>query len=158
LAVILTVLFLLTGLLPGCQSMGAKDIGRQVPSGGRVVLQDGGPHAQTFQTRDMTIKYQYRTAGSQLKVWGTTAIKYESIKTLIFHLFFLDADGKVIAIHDFFSYLDHSDFAEFKSDERQFHRDFTMPDGAKAFAIGYDGETMHSADQEQIDFFYAPFD
>ena len=158
LAVILTGLFLLTGLLPGCQSMGAKDIGRQVPSGGRVVLQDGGPHAQTFQTGDMTIKYQYWMTGNHLKVLGTTAIKYESIKTLIFHLFFLDADGKVIAIHDFFSYLDHSDFAEFKSDERQFHRDFTTPDGAKAFAIGYDGETMHSADQEQIDFFYAPFD
>ena len=158
LAVILTGLFLLTGLLPGCQSMGAKDIGRQVPSGGRVVLQDGGPHAQTFQTGDMTIKYQYWMAGNHLKVLGTTAIKYESINTLTFHLYFLDDQGKVIAIHDFFSFLDHSNFVNFKSNARQYHRDFAIPAGAKAFAIGYDGETARTADQPEINFSYSPLE
>jgi hypothetical protein len=135
-----------------------SEIGRQVPSGNRVVVQEGGPHDQTFQTADMTIRYQYWTAGNQLKVKGTTNIRYESIKELTFHLYFLDAQGQVIAIHDFFSFLDHSDFDTFRSDSRQYHRDFNMPDGTKAFAIGYHGETMHSADQEQIDFFHSPFD
>ncbi len=144
--------------LAGCQTMAQKDIGRQVPSGGRVVLQGGGPHAQTFKTGDMTINYQYQTAGNQLKVWGTTAIKYESINELIFHLYFLDDQGKVIAIHNFYSYLDHSDFATFKSNERQYHRDFRIPAGAKAFAIGYDGETEHTADQADINFSYSPLE
>jgi hypothetical protein len=144
--------------LAGCQTMGTRDIGRQVPSGGRVVLQDGGPHAQTFQTGDMTIKYQYWMAGNHLKVLGTTAIKYESINTLTFHLYFLDDQGKVIAIHDFFSFLDHSNFVNFKSNARQYHRDFAIPAGAKAFAIGYDGETARTADQPEINFSYSPLE
>ena len=150
---------LMTALsLAGCQTMGQKDIGRQVPAGGRVVLQDGGPHAQTFQTYDMTIKYQYWKSGEHLKVLGTTAIKYESINDLIFHLYFLDDQGKVIAIHNFYSYLNHSDFTEFKSNARQYHRDFTVPAGAKAFAIGYAGETERTADQDDVNFSYSPLE
>jgi hypothetical protein len=142
--------------LAGCQTTGQKDIGRQVPSGDRVVLQGGGPYARTLQTYDMTINYQYQTAGNKLKVWGTTAIKYESINELTFHLYFLDDQGRVIAIHDFYSYSDHSDFGNLKSSERQYHRDFTIPADADSFAIGYDGQTEHTADQRKFDFSYSP--
>jgi hypothetical protein len=144
--------------LAGCQTLFKSDIGRQVPSGDWVIIQDGGPHAQIFQTGDMTVKYQYWKAGNQLKVLGSTAIKYESINELTFHLFFLDGQGTVIEVHDFYSFLDHSDFIDFKSNARKYHRDFTIPDGAKAFAIGYAGKTGRTADQPDVDFSYSPLE
>jgi hypothetical protein len=144
--------------LAGCQTMFKSDIGRQVPAGDWVIIKDGGPHARTFHTGDMTIKYQYWKAGNQLKVLGTTDIKYESVNELTFHLFFLDGQGRVIAVHNFFSFLDHSDFIDFKSNARKYHRDFTIPDGAKAFAIGYTGETGRTADQPDVDFSYSPLE
>lgn len=148
----------LSGLIMGgCQTMGQRDMGRYVDSANRVALDKGGPHSQTFQTADMKVTYQYKTAGNQLKVWGQGEIKYESIDELTFHLFFLDAQSKVISSHDFYSHLNHSDFTAIKSNTRQFHRDFTIPAGAQAFAIGYVGETMHSADQEDINFSHMPF-
>jgi hypothetical protein len=149
----------LSGLiLSGCQTMGQRDMGKYVAPGSRVALDKGEPHSQTFKTVDMTVTYQYKTAGNRLKVWGRGDIRYESINELTFHLFFLDAQSKVISCHDFYSHLDHSDFTVIKANTRQFHRDFTIPAGAQAFAIGYDGETMHSADQADINFSHTPFD
>lgn len=156
LRVALAGLIMLALVLPGCQTTSQKIIGRQVPSGDRVVLQGGGPYGQVLRTYDMTIKYQYQTAGNHLKVWGTTTTKYESIDELIFHLYFLDDQGKVIAIHNFYTYKDHSDFVNSKSSERQYHRDFSIPVDADSFAIGYDGKTEHTADQKKFNFSYSP--
>ena len=151
-------LIILSGLaLAGCQTFDQMGVGRWVPPENRVLIQAGGPHAQTFTTNDMTVNYQYQTAGNRLKIWGSGTIKYESIDELAFHMFFLDAQDKVIGRYDFFSYLDFDDFIEMHSNNRLFHRDFTMPPGAKAFAIGYDGATMHTADQDIIEFSYSPF-
>lgn len=154
---LLVALVLVGMIVSGCQTLGQVDIGKQVPPGNSVAIQSGGPHAQTFQTNDMTVSYQYETAGNQLKVWGRTKINHESIDVLTFHLFFLDGQNTVIDKQDFFSFLDHSDFIAFKSGDRQFHRDFKVPPGSKAFAIGYDGNTERTADQAEIDFSYYPF-
>lgn len=116
------------------------------------------PLGQTFRTPDMTLTYQYRTAGNRLKIWGRGDIRHESINELVFHLFFLDTRYEVISHQDFFSYLDHSEFAEAISSMRQFHRDFTKPAGAHAFAIGYDGETMRILGQGVTNFSHTPFD
>ena len=154
---LLVALVLVGMIVSGCQTLGQVDIGKQVPPGNSVAIQSGGPHAQTFQTDDMTVRYQYETAGNQLKVWGRTKINYESIDVLTFHLFFIDDQSTVIDKQNFFSFLDHSDFIEFNSSDRQFHRDFKVPPGSKAFAIGYDGNTERTADQAEIDFSYYPF-
>lgn len=153
----LLALMLVGMIVSGCQTLGQVDIGKQVPPGNSVAIQSGGPHAQIFQTDDMTVRYQYETAGNQLKIWGRTKINYESIDVLTFHLFFLDSQSTVIDKQNFFSFLDHSDFIAFKSSDRLFHRDFKVPPGSKAFAIGYDGNTERTADQAEIDFSYYPF-
>ena len=147
------------GMLLGCQTMAQRDMGKMVPSGNQVAIKSGGPFDGQFQTNDMTVTYKYWTAGNQLKVRGTTRIsdRFESIKQLVFHLYFLDEQGKVIDIKNFFSFLDDSDFAVFKSSYRHFHRDFTVPDGAKAVAIGYDGETMPGPEQDEVMFSYRPY-
>jgi len=112
-----------------------------VPDFYRVAIPETGTASKTFKTHDMTVRYQYRRSGDQLKIWGSGSIRYQSINELIFHLYFLNERGEVIGIYNFYSYLDHSDFIELTLEKRQIHRDFTVPQGAVAFAIGYDGET-----------------
>ena len=112
--------------------MGQRDMGKYVPPGNRV-------------------------AGNRLKVWGASEIRFESINELVFHLYFLDERGEVINIHNFYSYLDHSDFIELTLEKRQIHRDFTIPPGAVAFAIGYDGETGRMPGEDAVSFSHNPF-
>jgi hypothetical protein len=133
-------------------------MGRLVPDFYRVAIPNEGIGSQTLKTNDMTVNYQYTKAGDQLKVWGSGEIRFESIKVLTFHLYFLDERGEVIHIDNFFSYVDHSDFVELDFGKRRFHRDFTIPDGAVAFAIGYDGETGRVPGSFEITFSYYPFD
>ena len=152
------LLFTVCSVLTGCQMQAQRDMGKMVPSGNQVAIKDGGPFDGRFQTKDMSVSYQYWKAGDQLKARGTTRIRYESIKQLIFHLYFLDGQGKVIDIKNFFSFLDDSDFINDPSGDRHFHRDFTIPAGAAAFAIGYDGETGESSEEDPITFSYFPFE
>jgi hypothetical protein len=155
---ILAVGLIWVSILAGCQSMGQRDMGKYVPPGNRVAIKSGGPFDGRFETRDMTIAYQYRVAGNRLKVWGTSEIRFESINELVFHLYFLDERSTVISIHNFYSFLNHSDFIELMDNKRQFHRDFSIPEGAVAFAIGYDGETVRSQEEAGITFSHFPFE
>ena len=152
-----TGILLGTGLV-GCQTMDQRDMGKFVPPGNRVAIKSGGPFEQRFQTNDMTIVYRYRTAGNQLKIWGTIEVRYGSIDELVSHLYFLDARSTVIDAHDFYSFLDHSNFLALKDNKRQFHRDFTVPEGAAAFALGYSGETAHNREEDGISFMHFPFE
>jgi hypothetical protein len=149
----------LTTWLAGCQSFPQRDMGKFVPDFNRVAIpSNGGTGSQTFKTNDMSINYQDMRVGDQLKVWGSGEIRFESINQLVFHLYFLDERGQVITIDNFFSYVDHSDFEALNFGKRHFHRDFTIPDGAVAFAIGYDGVTGRVPGSFAIPFSHYPFD
>jgi hypothetical protein len=151
--------FFMASWLAGCQSWGQRNMGRLVPDFYRVAIPNNGETAsETFQTLDMTFKYQCRRAGNQMKIWGSGNIRFESIDELTFHLYFLDDRGEVISIKNFFSFLDHSDFVDFSAADRQVHRDFTIPAGAVAFAIGYDGNTGKVPGTFDISFSHYPFD
>jgi hypothetical protein len=131
--------------LAGCQAMGQKDISRQVPTGNRVDILSGGPHALSFQTSEVTAKYQYQRVGNQLKLWGTKSVAYDNIKSLVMRLYFLDDQGRVIKRQSFYS------------PGRQFERAFVTPAGTKSFAFGYVGETRQSRGEDGVTFFYTPF-
>ena len=152
------IFILMTSWLTGCQSFGQRDMGRLVPDYNRVAIPSEGASSHTLKTNDMTVQYQCQRAGDQLKVWGSGDIRYDSIDELTFHLYFIDGRGEVISIKNFFSYADHSDFIELNFARRQFHRDFTIPAGAVAFAIGYDGSTFPEIGMPSITFMYYPFD
>ena len=142
----------------GCQSLGQRDLGRLVPDFYRVALPPSGEtSSNTLKTHDMIVCYQCRRAGNYLKIWGSGDIRYQTINELVFHLYFLDARGEVINIHNYYSYLDHSDFIELTLEKRQIHRDFTIPPGAVAFAIGYDGETGRMPGEDAVSFSHNPF-
>jgi hypothetical protein len=143
---IVTIGFLvMTCGLAGCQAMGQKDIGRQVPTGNQVDILSGGPHALSFQNSDVTAKYQYQKVGNQLKLWGTKSVAHDNIKTLAMHFYFLDDQGRVIKRQSFYS------------PGRQFEHAFVIPAGTKSFAFGYAGETRRTSEEDGVTFFYTPF-
>ena len=150
---------ILAAWLAGCQTFGQGDMGRLVPEANRVAIPSPGKTvAGVFQTKDMTINYQARRAGDKLKLWGGGKIHYEFIKELIFHLYFLDAQGRVIKIDNFYAFVDQDDFDILKFNVPAFNREFTIPPGAVAGAIGYDGTTIGSKPEPEMSFSYYPFD
>jgi hypothetical protein len=144
--------------LAGCQTFGQGDMGRMVPEANRVAIPSPGKTvAGVFKTNDMTIEYHARRADDKLKLWGGGKIHFESIRELVFHLYFLDAQGRVIKIDNFYAFVDQDDFDVLKFNVPTFNRDFTIPPGAVAGAIGYDGTTIGSRPENQISFSHYPF-
>ena len=158
-----TVAFMVVGLflavwLTGCQSFAQRDVGKIVPEFNRVAIPSQGTSSHTFKTNDMTVEYQCRRAGNKFKIWGSGKLRFEDLHELIFHLYFLDAQGRVINVHNFYSFADQEDFDVLKYDVPVFQRDLTIPAGAVAFALGYDGTTVASQALTGRSFSYFPFD
>ena len=144
--------------LTGCQSLGQHDVGRMVPDSNRVAIPSTGTDSHTFETNDMTVQYQCRKVDYKLKIWGSGKIHFESVRELVFHVYFLDARGKVIGVRNFYSFVDEEDFEILKFNEPLFNCDLTIPAGAVAFAIGYDGQTGGDKDEDNIAFSHFPFE
>jgi len=158
----ITVAFMFVGLflaiwLTGCQSFVQRDVGKIVPEFNQVAIPSQGTSPHTFKTNDMTVAYQCRRAGNKLKIWGSGKIRVEDIKELTFHLYFLDAQGRVISVHNFYSSADQEDYDILKYNVPVFQRDLTIPDGAVAFALGYDGTTVPSRALTGRSFSHFPF-
>ena len=143
--------------LAGCQSLAQRDVGQMVPDFNRVAIPSEGTSSHTINTSDMTVTYQCRRAGDKLKIWGSGKIRHETVNELVFQLYFLDAQGRVISVHDFYSFADQQDFDILKFTMPLFERDLTIPAGAVAFAIGYEGTTMGSKPEPEISFSHYPF-
>lgn len=157
-----TVALLFAGLflvvwLTGCQSIAQRDVGKIVPEFNRVAIPSQGTSSHIFKTSDMTLTYKCRRAGNKLKVWGSGKLRFEDLDELIFHLYFLDAQGRVISTHNFYSFADQEDFDVLKYNIPVFQRDLTIPAGAVAFALGYDGTTVQSHTTTGRSFSYYPF-
>jgi hypothetical protein len=143
--------------LTGCQSLAQRDVGKIVPDFNRVAIPSQGTSSHTLKTDDMAITYQCRRAGDKLKVWGSGKLNFEDLDELVFHLYFLDAQGRVISTHNFYSFADQEDFDVLKYNVPVFQRDLTIPAGAVAFALGYDGTTVQSHTMTGRSFSYYPF-
>jgi len=157
-----TVTLLFAGLflviwLAGCQSIVQRDVGKTVPEFNRVAIPSQGTTSHTFKTNDMTVAYQCRRAGHKLKVWGSGKLRFEDLSELIFHLYFLDAQGRVINVHNFYSFADQEDFDVLRYNMPVFQRDLTIPSGAVAFALGYNGTTVNSQESAGRSFSHYPF-
>ena len=154
---LLSVGLLLAVWLAGCQSLAQRDVGKIVPEFNRVAIPSQGTTSHTLNTNDMAINYQCRRAGNKLKIWGSGKLHFEDLNELIFHLYFLDAQGRVISVHNFYSFADHEDFDVLKYNLPVFQRDLTIPAGAVAFALGYQGTTVQTKIFPERTFSHYPF-
>jgi hypothetical protein len=148
------VIFLLT-MVVGCQTSSSKVDSRAVAEGYKAPILPGGPHPGSFITRDMTITYQYEVKEGKLHVSGTSDLKYTNVTKLSMTLYYLDDNGTVIDYYRFFARPRQIKFG--KVMDSAFQREFEIPAEAKAFSIGYTGQTRQNADGGGWVFQYSPF-
>jgi hypothetical protein len=148
------VILLLT-MVVGCQTSGSKVDSRAVTEGYKAPILPGGPHAGSFITRDMTITYQYEVKEGKLHVSGTSDLKYKNVTKLSMTLYYLDDNGTVIDYYRFFARPRQIKFG--KVMDNTFQREFDIPAEAKAFSIGYMGQTRQNASGSGWVFQYSPF-
>lgn len=139
-----TVLKILAGFLPaflflsafgGCQ-ISRSPVGRQnVIEGYHEVLLSGGPHSGLFITSDLILNYDYQIKDGKLNISGTSELKHKNVEKLSMTLYYFDEDGTVIDYYRFFGRTRKALI------DNTFSRQFECFPEAKAFSIGYTGQT-----------------
>jgi hypothetical protein len=137
--VFLSVLLLVT-LSFGCTPVAQQFVGNRVTNAAVVTIQPGGPHADSWETFDVIIDYQYHKSGDLFVISGTAQltqryeILYSRLRDLKVYLFFLDDDQRV---------LDTSMIARSLSvqidQQMSFKQSFNLPTGATHISFGYEG-------------------
>lgn len=152
---------LLINLCVACAGGSSLSPGAWVDEKDRITIMDGGPHKGNWQTRDMTINYEYKEAQKALQVSGAIELAeyipkgFNTLERLQIYIHLLDADGTVlvtrsIKIFGYRRYLDFLDKMTFKD-----HLDLT--ENTAYFAFSYSGRVTQgsgtgvSNDRGQID-------
>jgi hypothetical protein len=134
---------LLINLFFACAGVNPLSPGAWVEENDRIAVQDGGPHKGIWQTRDLTIDYEYREAARNIQVDGTLKLAdyipkgFSTLDYLRIYIHFLTSNGivletKSIKYFGYFRYLDYLGKMSFNSQ-------FDLPENAVAFAFSYSG-------------------
>ena len=138
---------LLTGLLIhllfACAIKTSLSPGAWVEENDRIAVQDGGPHKGSWQTRDLSIDYEYREAVKNLEVTGTIKLAdyipkgFSTLDHLRIYIHFLSSNGVVLETKSikFFGYLRYLDYLG----KMSFNSQFDLPEDTVAFAFSYSG-------------------
>jgi hypothetical protein len=138
---------LLTGLLIhlffACAIKTSLSPGAWVEENDRIALQDGGPHKGSWQTRDLSIDYEYREAAKNLEVTGEIKLAdyipkgFSTLDYLRIYIHFLSSNGVVLETKSvkFFGYMRSLDYLGKLSLNSQ----SDLPEGTVAFAFSYNG-------------------
>jgi hypothetical protein len=133
---VMSLLLFCSGCTPGSRQL----IGNQVTSAPVAMLQSGGPHADSWQTFDITINYQYKYDGDHFSISGDArlsqhyAIMYSWLRDLKVYLFFLDGDSRVLE-----STMVARSLTGQIDEALHFDRFCKLPPGTTRISFGYDG-------------------
>jgi hypothetical protein len=135
--------------LSGCVASPNPFIGNTVSSAPVDVLKSGGPHADSWQTFDIHIDYEYTQDGNLFKISGSALLSehyqmmYTRLRDLKLYLFFLDENSRVLAGHLLAQSL------SYEVDHRlPFNRSFNVPPGTARISFGYDGRVSEREDRK----------
>ena len=133
--------------LSGCVATSNPFVGNTVSTVPVVVLKSGGPHADSWQTFDIHIEYQYTQDGNLFNISGSALLSehyqmlYTRLRDLKLYVFFLDKDSRVLAGH----LLTQSLLNDI--DQRlPFNRSYNLPPGAARISFGYSGRVSEMED------------
>lgn len=99
----LLTLFVLINLCVACVGGTSLSPGAWVAEEDRIPLMDGGPHKGSWQTRDLTIHYEYQEASPSLQVKGVIELAnyipmgFNTLEYLHLYIHFLENNGTVLA-------------------------------------------------------------
>jgi len=138
---------LLTGLLIhlffACAIKTSLSPGAWVEENDRIALQDGGPHKGSWQTRDLSIDYEYRETAKNLTVTGSIKLAdyipkgFSTLDYLRIYIHFLSSNGVVLETKSvkFVGYMRYLDYLE----KMSFNSQSSLPEDTVAFAFSYSG-------------------
>jgi len=139
-ALILMVFF---GLSYLSVTMGCK--GGQITSGHTITILPGSQNGQ-YDSRDLSIRYQYKHEGDKLQISGTVTMK-DSVTMSFrdmdqFHLKLIlgDSQGKVLEMTGLITMSNYD-----TTDTVQFTRSIDLPPGTRVLAFGYEGAASSSS-------------
>ncbi len=132
--------FLITGFLIACQSNPLTFEGDQVEEKNRVMLQEGGPHSNVWDTENVLVSYDYTRSGTQLDISGAIELRggaanFHYVNKFSLTLYFLTPGGEIIESETIFSAGRTG-----RTENWEFDRTLEMPPGTGALAFGYSGE------------------
>ena len=145
----LPMLFVLINLCIACVGGTSLSPGAWVEEEDRISMQDGGPHKGSWQTRDLSINYEYREATSSLQITGVIELasylqyNFNTLEHLRLNIHFLEANGIVLETERIkvFGYRRFLDFLG----EMSFNSDFDLTQETVAFAFSYHGRVTEGA-------------
>jgi len=136
----LGLLFFLT-LCTGCTAKSHQFVGNTVAPQQQVVnLQSGGGSADSWQTFDVQIDYQYKRDGTLFEISGVAKLSpryemlYENLRDLRVFLFFLDDKARVLEANMLARSLTNS-----VDESLRFTKFYKVPPGTVSITFGYDG-------------------
>ena len=115
----------------------------------RISVLDGGPHKGSWQTRDLSINYEYREATSSLQITGVIELarhlqyNFNTLEHLRLNIHFLEANGIVLETKRIRAF-GYRRFLELLG-EMSFNSRFDLTQEAVAFAFSYHGRVSEGA-------------
>jgi hypothetical protein len=137
------LLGLLLILFFACATGTSMSPGAWVAADDRIAVEDGGPYKGSWQTRDLTIEYEYQKAAKNLQVSGAIKLAdyipkgFSTLDYLRIYIHFLTSNGIVLETKNlqYFGYLRYLDYLG----KMSFSSQFELPQDAVAFAFSYNG-------------------
>jgi hypothetical protein len=134
---------LLINLCIACAGGNPLGRGGWVEEDSRIPILDGGPHQGTWQTRDVSINYEYQEATSSLQIAGVIELasyiqnNFNTLEHLRLNIHFLEANGIVLETKRIraFGYRRFFD----SLGEMSFNSRFNLTQDTVAFAFSYHG-------------------
>ena len=139
----LLIACLLINLFVACAGGTALSPGAWVAEADRIAVLDGGPHKGHWQTRDLTINYEYQEAVKNLQVSGVIELAsyipmgFNTLEYLKLYIHFLEADGTVLDTRSIkiFGYRRYLDYIG----EMSFNHRYDLTENTVSFAFSYSG-------------------
>jgi hypothetical protein len=136
---------LLAFVLGACANAGSQRFaGRKTKPASRVAVVPGGPHQAHWQTRDLTLTFDYQWEAGRFDIAGSVELSqklqhFTILDNLRIRLHFLDAEGVILSTYNVWNSGNqenmHYHFVYWKYDKR-----YTPPDGTTMIGFSYTGE------------------
>ena len=135
-------ILLLAGLA-ACQIGLSSYRGKTVKVENRFDLQEGGPHKESWQTRDLLVEFQYLGAQQELQISGlvkpqTHILNFDILRYLNVSLHFVDAGGKVLADAP----IVYGGYRIAMPEQLAFKKNLKIPPDSTAIAFSYRGSAL----------------
>ena len=145
----LLIACLLINLYVACAGGSALSPGAWVEEADRIAVLDGGPHKGNWQTKDMTINYEYKEAVKGLQISGAIELAdyipkgFNTLENLYLYIHLLEADGTVLVTKNIkiFGYRRYLELLG----EMTFNDHFDLTDNTVYFAFSYSGRVIQGS-------------